>query len=255
MKFCQRTFLTILLIVFSTILILNTAFAQPMAGADVAYKSKYVWRGIPFNTESVLWPDAWGYWNGFTFVLFGSMELTDIYDNSMTFTELDYYLDYTKAFGKINATLGYAHYTYPNTDFKTTGEIYLKANTDLEFVQIGLSAYKDIIEAEGFYISPQISKSFAKCPVNPKLSLSLGYADKNHNGYWMWVEKAGLTDITGTLCLSYAPSGTLGEYVSFGADLNYSTIPTGDLADVFGDDDSNFWFGLSVNFARTLGGE
>ncbi|MFH1861827.1 MAG: TorF family putative porin [bacterium] len=230
------------------------ATSPPTIGADLAIKSKYIWRGIPFNQEAVFWPDFWLYWNGFTFTAFGSMELTDIFGNQNKFTEVDYYFDYTRSFGIVSANLGYAHYTYPNTEFKTTGEIYGKANVDLVFLKTALMVYYDVMEAQGIYITPQISKSFPMPLVQPTLTLSLGYADKKHNGYWIGVEKAGFTDFTSTLNLSYAPPAPLGNYLSISGDLNYASILQSDLADVFGDDKENFWWGIGLHLTYTPGG-
>lgn len=255
MKKSSQKIIEAALLVALFFVISSNAFAQPMVGADMAFKNKYIWRGIPFNDEGVLWPDVWATYKGFTFIFFGSMEMTDVYANQNKFTEVDYYFDYSRAFGKINASFGYAHYTYPNTTFATTGELYGKASTDLKYVQGALIAYLDIKEAKGIYISPSVSKSFEVEKVTPTLTMSLGYGSSQHNNYWIGVDKSGLTDLTTTLKLDYTPPGNLSNYMMFTADLNYSKILSSDLADAFPDSDSNFWFGIGVNLFKTIGGE
>jgi len=244
-------------IALAIFLLSTTAHAtEPVTiGTDLAVKSKYVWRGMPFNDEAVFWPDAWLYWNGFTLTVFGSLEMTDVYENQGKFTEVDYYFDYSRSFGNINASIGYAHYEYPNTDFLITGELYGSVSTDFKIVSASLTAYYDIREVEGLYLLPSVSRTFCIAPIDPTLTLSLGYADKKHNLYYFGLEKAGFTDLTTSLALSYAPPGTIGQYLFFSGDLNYAKILNGDLADQFPDKDSNFWWGLCISLSYTLGGE
>lgn len=231
------------------------AAAPVMVGADLAVKSRYVWRGMPFNEESVFWPDAWVNWNGFTVTIFGSMEMTDVYENAGKFTEVDYYLDYSRTFGNVSASVGYAHYEYPNTDFLITGELYASVSTDFKFFSGSLTAYYDIREAEGLYLQPSVSRTFSLAPVNPTLTLSLGYADKKHNAYYFWLEKSGLTDLTTSLSLSYSPPGPIGNYLTFSGDLNYAKILDSELADQFPDGDSNFWWGIGLSLFYEIGGQ
>ncbi len=233
----------------------GTAFAQVSAGVDLAMKSQYIWRGIPFNDEAVFWPDVWASWNGFTAVVFGSLEMTDVYQNRGKFTEVDYYLDYSRTFGPITAKLGYSHFEYPNTDFDPTGEIYGEAALDLPFFSVALNLYYDVEEVQGFYVSPKISKSMTVPFFQPTLQVSLGYADKKFNGYWFGLEEAGFTDLTAGLDLTYTPPGALGNYLTLSGDLNYAMILDGKFADIFPDQDTNFWWGLGVHLAYTFGGE
>ena len=254
MKHLYKRTISVILTLSALFILTNGLFAQTMVGADLVYKNKYVWRGILFNDEAVFWPDAWVSWKGFTFTYFGSMEMTDVNGKQNKFTEADYYFDYARTFGKINASLSYAHYTYPNTECETTGEIYGSVSTDFKYCSAGLTAYFDIIEVNGMYISPSVSKTFNIAPVNPSLTMSLGYGDKKHNGYWIGLEEAGFTDLTTTLSFSWAPKGKISNYMSLCLDLNYSKVLDSELSDKL-DDDGNFWFGFGVNLFHTLGGE
>ena len=68
------------------------------------------------------------------------------------------------------------------------------------------------------------------------------------------VDEAAVTDLTATLKFAYTPPGKLGEFLSLGWDFNYSFIVDSKLAKAY-KDDSNYWFGFSLNFSRALGGE
>lgn len=251
---CNKPILAAILVAFLICVFAGTSFTQPMVGADLLMKSKYVWRGMPFNPDPVLWPDVWVYWNNFTFIYFGSMEMTDVYEKKNKFTEVDYYFDYTRAFGGINASIGYAHYTYPNTEAKTTGEIYLKGAKDFPLFSFALTGYLDVMEAEGFYITPSLSKPLNFIPLQPTFTLSAGYGSEKHNAYYFGLEEGGFTDLTTGLSFAYTPSAEMWNAFTFGLDLNYATILDSDLADMW-EDESNFFWGLSVNYSRVMGGE
>jgi hypothetical protein len=150
----------------------------------------------------------------------------------MEFTDIAIFADYTRAFGPVNATLGFAQYTYPGYGgtFPSTGELYAKLFGSMKVVQGMLSANIDLEEVNGYYISPSLSKSLSFGPVTPTLTLSAGYSDKKHNAYYYGVEKAGLADLTGTLKLSYTLPGPMGKYLALSGDISYSRILDSELA-------------------------
>jgi hypothetical protein len=259
---CWKVALATFLFVFC-----GQAFAQTTIGADAAYKSKYIFRGLPWNTESVFWPDVWINFQGFTVILASSMNLTDKIGSKNKISEFDYYFDYTKTFDKASVSLGYAQYSYPNTVFASTGEIYLKTISDLKILTLTLSGYFDVRKAKGFYVSPKFSRAFpmAQAPgLTPSLSLSLGYGDQEHNAYWLGLAKAGLADFTGSLNLVYSPPGSLGKYMTFNGELAYARILDKDIAKLYEevvtadgskeDRRGNLWFGLGINLFTTVGG-
>jgi uncharacterized protein (TIGR02001 family) len=230
------------------------AWAQATVGADLAYKSMYVWRGMTFYNESpVFWPDVWVSYRGLTVTAFSSMALTSDFQPNGQINEMDYYIDYSRTLGPVNASLGYAHYTYPNTTFLTTGEIYAKVGHDFKIVQGLLAANLDVMEAKGLYAMAKVSKALPVKVVVPTLNLSLGYCTADHNAYYMGVDKGGPMDFTGTLGLVYSPPGTLGKYMSVVGDLNYSTLLTKEVADAALHSDQ-FYFGLGLSFFYTPGG-
>jgi hypothetical protein len=234
-----------LIFVFSGALIAETL---PTYGFDLSANGKHIWRGMPYNSKTVLWSDVWINWEGFTVIIWGSMDLTDVKEEQWKFTDILYYFDYSKTFGKLNCSIGYAHYTYPGYAdfFSTTGEIYGKVGTDFGIFQASLSAYLDINEAKGLYITPKLSRSFSFDNVTSTLSVSLGFADKKHNLYYFYVDKSRFTDLTVKLGFSISPKGPLGNHMSFSCDLNYSKILDGELADQY-EDNSNFWWGIGIN--------
>ncbi|MEO0225418.1 MAG: hypothetical protein ABIL05_00545 [candidate division WOR-3 bacterium] len=234
---------------------------MPILGADLVAKNKYVWRGMVFNDEYVFWPDVWINWYGLTICGWGSFDLTDVKDKQMEITDLAFFLDYSRSFGPATATIGYAHYTYPGSaygpGFSTTGEVYGKVGAQLKVAQASVGLNYDVKQADGFYLSPKVSRSQTFGIVTPTLSVSLGYADKKHNLYYFGVGKGGLTDLTGALTLSIAPPAPLGNFMTISADLNYAIVIDEDLADAVNvsSKDRNFWFGVGINLFHSLGGK
>lgn len=215
-------------------------------GVDIPYRSEYVWRGAVFNDEAVLWPDAWLNWHGFTAGVWGSFDLTDVKNEQMTFTDIALSIDYTTTLGPLNATIGFAQYTYPgyNNAFPSTGEAYVKLNGSLQVIQASLAGNFDLEEVDGWYLSPAVAKSFTLGPVTPTVSVSCGLGDKHHNLYYYGQEITALADLTATLKMSYPLPGSLGKYLSLSGDFNYSRIIDPDLAP---DENGEIYWGLGLN--------
>ncbi len=234
-----------------------------MVGADLTYKSQYIWRGIQFNSESVFWPDVWINWNELTFVVFGSVDMTDVTKRRGEFTEMDFFLEYSHSFKPLSLTLGYAHYSYPGhiesldgADFnysisKGSGEFYSTVTSNLKVINFGASVWYDIINARGVYFNPSLTLSHTVKEIfTPELKLGLGLADSDHNAHWIGLAEGGATDFTTNLTLSLVMPGKLGNYLTIGTDVNYSKVLNSDLEKTLksgGMETSNFWFGFTVN--------
>ncbi|MCC6872026.1 MAG: hypothetical protein IT351_06545, partial [Candidatus Fermentibacter sp.] len=70
---------------YLVILIVSALFLQASAGilpfsvtADVTWNSKYVWRGLPCDEESVLQPSLFLSLTGLTAGVWGNVEMTDV---------------------------------------------------------------------------------------------------------------------------------------------------------------------------------
>jgi len=252
-----------LVLFFITLFAINTSNAAvlPVFGADLAAKNKYVWRGLVFNDEYVLWPDIWINWYGFTLTGWSSIDLTNVKDKQFEITDLAYYFEYAHYFGPISSTIGYVHYTYPGSAYGpasvATGEIYGKVGTNVKLSEIDISINYDIKEAKGFYISSGINKEFSFGSFVPTIAFSLGYADKKHNIYYFGLEKAGLTDFNSSFIIKYTPPSPLGKFLTIAGDLNYTIVIDKDLSNIVKSYNTgkNFHFGFALNFYFSTGGE
>ncbi|HEX7321142.1 MAG TPA: hypothetical protein VF399_12405 [bacterium] len=240
---------------------IGSAAVLPMVGVDIPVRSKYVWRGAVFNTDPVLWPDAWINWFGFTFCAWGSMDLTDVKEKQLSLTDLALFLDYTRPVGPVTPTVGFALYNYPGSAygdaFPTTGEVYAKVSGSLGVLQAALNLNYDVMEAKGLYVSPSITKVLPLGPVALSLTLSGGFADGNHNVYYYGLDKTCFTDLTAVLKLTFTPSGPLAKWLMISADIDYAMLIDSELADLvetYGDS-KNIYGGGGIGIYYLFGGE
>ena len=239
--------------ILTTVLSITISAAAPTSlGVDIPVKGKYVWRGFCYNPEPVLWPDIWMAWDGLKVNAFGSIDMTDALGNRGKMTEFDFIMDYTHSFRYVALSIGYSHYTFPNTGSSYTGELYSTVGTNFEYGNIALKGYYDILIAGGLYISPEFSASYVFGLFEPSLTLSIGYGSKKHNSFWAEHDKSCMTDFTGVFGLVFTFPGKLGEYLSLSGDLNYAVLINKDLADDFkeksGYTGKNFYGGLGINY-------
>lgn len=254
----------LLSIVFTlTIFSVAQAQAPAMVGGDLSMQTKYIWRGISFNDETVLWPDLWVNWNSLTLIMFGSVDATDINERKGELTELDLYLEYLHEFKKLSLKVGYVQYAFPQNakandpiDYnysiaKGTGEFYSTLSTNFKVLNLSTSVWCDLINVRGVYFQPSLTLSHTvKDLFTPELSLGLGMADSDHNAHWIGIAESGLTDFTTSLSLQLVMPGKLGSYLTVKGDLNFATVVDEELKSTLkasNMETSNLWVGLSLN--------
>ncbi|MCK4379240.1 MAG: hypothetical protein KAW01_07850, partial [Deltaproteobacteria bacterium] len=111
--------------------------------AEALIISKYVWRGLEVNEDFVLQPSITTAYGGFSFNVWGNMDLTnfgedecvytaDCDDRSGQFTEVDLTIDYTYSWEKFSLSAGVINYLFPNWDgSEDTFELYLSGSVDV----------------------------------------------------------------------------------------------------------------------------
>lgn len=100
---------------------------------DLTYLDKFVWRGIPWIDDPVLWATINTRWKGFRVHSYFNLDLTDFHESKCELTEFEYTLDYTFHINKFSIAPGYMEYTSLNNLFDTERKIVfdIKANTFL----------------------------------------------------------------------------------------------------------------------------
>lgn len=219
---------------------------------DLTYSSKYIWRGLNFNDDPVIWPSVTGSWKGLSLIVWASIETSDYNsypDNdkpSGDITEIDYTLDYSFAIEKFSFSVGLALYEYPTTGLNNTIELYAVAGYDT-LLSPKILVYQDLDEAKGTWISLAASHSFDLYTfdngmnVSLGLSASIGYGTAKDNEYYFGLKESALTDFTLHATLPFQISDNWALTVAF----HYSTLLDSDHRKIMEKDD-NFWTTISL---------
>jgi hypothetical protein len=239
--------------------------ADPLKyGLSADYFSKYIWRGQNVNDESVFQPSVYVSKWGVTGSVWTNMDLTHENNNADEFTEVDYSLDYTSAIPGItgiNFSLGTVYYRFPNTDFKSTSEVYAGMSLGCTcgasnpghclacFCAPWFKVYRDVDEVKnGAYYQFGVGRTIQKvtsladdCVVDCVLGASAGYGNSHYNRGYFGVNAAKMNDLT----LSIALPVVVGKW-TVKPSVNYSMILSEDIRRATVNSD-NVWGGLSLS--------
>lgn len=219
----MRTTLTIL----SALILLIQASPGAALGpldvqAELGVFSKYVWRGMIETDEAVLQPVIAADLLGFGAEIWGNLDLTDAKAAGEVpggakgkFSELTYTLSYGVSLPMLRLEAGVSNYTYPNTPFPTTTELYAAAEAQV-LLNPALAVYYDVDEIDGSYVTAGVSHGLPLSPLaDLRLAAVLGYGSGDYvAGYFGAAESAekaageigaGLTDVLLTVALPYRP--------------------------------------------------
>ena len=142
------------------------------AEAELPVYSKYVWRGMMNVDDYVLQPSASLSLMGFKAGFWGNVDLTDINEQSMKFTEVDWTLGWGMSLPFLDFGLGLIYYTFPQIDDASTTELYLSAKVNV-ILSPSLVIYQDLDAIKGGYWDFNIGHDFA-LGETAKLNLSGG---------------------------------------------------------------------------------
>lgn len=254
--FHSRTrFLLSALLSVSFFLYSGTAFSAEKIdlSASLDFCSDYVWRGLVINDEAVLQPSLAAthtvtHIGTFSFTLWGNYDMTDYYGTQNKFSEIDLIASYALPSGPLGLEVGIIHYTFPNTEFRATTEVYISAGCELKSLPLSFSfgVYYDFDEIDGLYIAGKIMSPIT---LNPKLTLemalSTGYADSGYNLGYFNVSSSACVDSQTSLRLTY----TISDSFSLSAGGQYMFLLDSALKDSVPINNRNKLIGcLSLNF-------
>ncbi len=229
----------------------------PTASADVAFLSKYVWRGYGLSNESmVIQPSVTVGYKGFGLNLWGNLD-TDLddgdpaVDNSNKLNETDITISYDTEYENWKFGIGFIYYAFDSA--LDTKEFYFSAGYDT-LLSPTLKVYRDIDTTPGWYLNFSAGHSF---PLSEKYNLDI----KGSIGYYSSDDIAELDDnyiATGgsyndfhEATLSASIPIPIGSYVVISPSISYS-IALSESSDniisatgmgLFGEDDSDFLYG------------
>ncbi|MBN1817078.1 MAG: hypothetical protein JW828_06930 [Sedimentisphaerales bacterium] len=230
-------------------------------GVGVDYFSKYIWRGQNLQDDGAIQPALSFTYGSLTGSIWGSLDLTNYADvdgdgsrdNSGEITEVDYSLDYTDSIPGLEGlsySIGVINYTFPNTPFDDTTEVYAGLGFDLPLSPT-VTLYRDVDNIDGTYINFGVSHSYDKIaelasdmPVGMEISASLGWGSNAYNkGYW-GISDDSAQDLTISLAFPFELSGW-----SVTPSISYISLMSSDLraADTFDKDSDYLVFGIGIS--------
>ena len=211
---------------------------------DAAVMNKYIWRGILLTDGAVLQPSLSIGIGGASFNIWGNMDLSDVNGNEYKLNEVDYTGDYTFSLDSLSLSVGFIHYTFPNTDFDSTTELYVGLGLDT-VLSPSVTYYQDIDLIEGAYLSIGGGHSV---PLGEDYSLdlgaALGWGSEEHNAFYYGAEVSGFTDFL----VSASVTIPLNDLISITPTAGYSFLIEEDIRDAFEDPD-NPLFGVAISLS------
>ena len=226
----------------------ETSSAHPEFGVDLAFVNKYVWRGMLLTDGPVFQPAATLGYKGASINVWGNLDLDNVNDNSGEFNEIDLTLDYTHAIKEFSVSGGLIYYDFPNTDFRSTLELYVAAGVDI-LLQPCITVYFDVDQAQGFYGTLGLSHSF-DLPDSESVSWSLdlatsvGLGSSQYVDFYFGVHDAAFTDFyaEGSLPVTIFDQLTISPYIGVAMVLDNSLRAQMDQSD-------NFLFGAILSWS------
>lgn len=218
------------------------------ANADLAFMSKYVWRGMVNNPEAVLQPGVSASFLGFGVGFWGNVDMTDIYNSSGEFTEVDWIASYSLPLPLFDLDFGFIYYDFPTSDAPATTEAYISASMGI-LLSPSLAIYYDFKEVDGTYVSAGISHGVALGPeIDLDLAGTLGFGDSGYNESYFGLDSGGMTDFLFTASVPF----DVIPFFTVTPSVNYST-QLGDAKDatdaVEGGESDAFFYGIMASFA------
>jgi len=226
---------------------------------DLAYVSKYVWRGLALNPDPAFQPSLTiSSPDGLSYNLWASMDTTNIpsddpVDNSGSITEYDHTLSYAWSSGKTAMTAGLIHYAFPNTTFNSTNELFANACFGGPFTP-SIGANWDFDEAKGAYLALgaaygcnlRIGKT---APTTVNFTGKLGWGSANYNKFYFYgYDKSGLVDFV----LGASAPLAIGDKFTLTPAVSYSTVVNSDIEDQLDAnkiDSDNFVAGITASYS------
>jgi len=221
---------------------------------DNTFNSKYVWRGINLVDDWVWQPSSSASYKWFTVSVWGNVELTDENDYDSPYgsgegelTEVDYTVEFSHSWEKLLFAFGVIHYSFPNTGFDPTTEIYSSVGMDL-VVTPSFTVYQDVDQADGTYCTLAVGKTFENfwepsdsIGLSADLSAAASFGSDKYNEFYFGRNEFAFTDALFSASLPLA----IGKYFSITPMVNYTMLIDGGIRNEMENDD-NFFYGASL---------
>lgn len=250
---------------------------QVYVGADATYSNRYVWRGATRTSHKVFQPAAFvSVAAGQSFITIGAWasvepprsdeaQLSDTGLDERGLGEFNYWIEYQRGFGRLDAGIGWTGYVFDNeasvggrTSAFNTGEVYGRIRLRSRPLSPKLAVWYDVDKVDGAYLE---TSADLQIPLLPIASLyvtglagwSIGQDINGANPTTGYFAEDGLTHVD----LSAWTSFVIGHgfsiasvlHVQFNQDAS-TKVTSADPDD--SDRSSKVWFSLAVSWSHSL---
>lgn len=166
---------------------------QAQVGADLAFYSKYIWRGMVWDEDPVLQPDLWMTVSRLTMTFWGNMDLTRSNgDFEGQFNEWDTFITADVYSGKIVEVGGGIYYnSFPTSSGSGTSTAEVAGQLTVHVPgSPTIAAYWDIWQLHGVYLNFGFSQELQIGAGTLSTLAACGWGDARHN-LWSGVPEAG----------------------------------------------------------------
>ncbi|MBN1795767.1 MAG: hypothetical protein JW804_03765 [Sedimentisphaerales bacterium] len=218
------------------------------------FYSKYVWRGQLLNDDPVFQPGVSASYKGFTFSLWGNVDLTNYGSNSGEFTEYDLTFDYSGTFSeesKVGYSAGVIHYHFPSLSASDTTELYWGLSFDVP-LNPTITVYHGLGNENGMYANFGLSHTFEDVlkfsdtiTGDVELGASIGWGNSTYNKDYWGIDGGRLNDLGLKIALPIDIGGGWAVTPSF----NFVTLADGGIrnTDAFSTKSDYFFTGVSIS--------
>jgi len=210
--------------------------------------SQYSFRGMMMTNGPVLQASATAEYRGAHVTVFTNQDMDRVNARRWKVGELDLDAGYDYTREKATISGGVIRYTFPNTTYVSTTELYAGVSSSLP-LHPSVRGFFDVDAFNGVYVTfdayhgVTLYRARAKVKWEAVLSAGAGLGSANHNVAYYGARQAGMADVHPTLTLPL----TLGRW-KLTPTLGYVTLLTGALRRGFVPQAHNFFGGVGLAF-------
>ncbi len=208
--------------------------------------SQYIWRGLTMTDGPVLQTSTTATYRHAHLNVFTNMDLGAANQRPRKISELDFDAGYDRTFERVTLSGGFIHYTFPNTLFPTTTELYWGAAVAVP-LHPAVKVFADVGAIRGTYVTLDVAHTITLLKPRPNViwsaefSAGLGAGSPGYNRGYFGVPHAALIDVHPAIAvpLSLGPHVRVTPRVGYGLVMDES-LRQSEIAKVHG-----FYCGIS----------
>ena len=173
---------------------------RPVYSVESSVFSQYVWRGMLPTNGPVLQNSVTALWRGAHLNMWTNLDLNSANGRRGKFNEVDFDAGYDRSLEKVGFSAGAIRYTFPNTPFAATTELYAGATLAVP-LRPAVKAYFDVDGIRGAYVTFDVSHAVPMPKPHPSVGWSVelaagaGWGSNGCSRSYFGVHQQGLMDV------------------------------------------------------------